>query len=229
VSHSDRNFSENSTGRFKYDRDWLCVNKSQFVPVIFEPPCSLRVFEIRDLGLYINPRVSSHWGKNILLSTLFSNSPNLLYVLPLTREITFHVHTRQRTNLQYRLFEFLRFCTSHTKTLDSELHGCDIPCIWSAFNLLRMQFDFRRYETQWVRCALNATIYLLLLQTKPASNKATLQAIRTQWYVQAIVLYVALIQHVVMHSASGCGWLKLTLKTEAIRVCKTRLHDVTSK
>jgi hypothetical protein len=26
---------------FKYDRDWLCVNKSQFVPVIFEPPCTL--------------------------------------------------------------------------------------------------------------------------------------------------------------------------------------------
>ena len=25
---------------FKYDRDYLCVNKSQFVPVIFEPPCS---------------------------------------------------------------------------------------------------------------------------------------------------------------------------------------------
>jgi hypothetical protein len=24
---------------FKYDRDYLCVNKSQFVPVIFEPPC----------------------------------------------------------------------------------------------------------------------------------------------------------------------------------------------
>ena len=27
---------------FKYDRDDLCVNKSQFVPVIFEPPCILR-------------------------------------------------------------------------------------------------------------------------------------------------------------------------------------------
>ena len=26
---------------FKYDRDYLCVNKSQFVPVIFEPPCNL--------------------------------------------------------------------------------------------------------------------------------------------------------------------------------------------
>ena len=25
---------------FKYDRDYLCVKKSQFVPVIFEPPCS---------------------------------------------------------------------------------------------------------------------------------------------------------------------------------------------
>jgi hypothetical protein len=25
---------------FKYDRDYLCVNKSHFVPVIFEPPCS---------------------------------------------------------------------------------------------------------------------------------------------------------------------------------------------
>jgi hypothetical protein len=24
---------------FKYDRDYLCVNKSQFVPVIFEPHC----------------------------------------------------------------------------------------------------------------------------------------------------------------------------------------------
>jgi hypothetical protein len=27
---------------FKYDRDYLCVNKSQFVPVIFEPPCIYR-------------------------------------------------------------------------------------------------------------------------------------------------------------------------------------------
>ena len=29
-----------NTRWFKYDRDWLCVNKSQFVPVIFEPPCT---------------------------------------------------------------------------------------------------------------------------------------------------------------------------------------------
>jgi hypothetical protein len=29
-----------STRWFKYDRDYLCVNKSQFVPVIFESPCT---------------------------------------------------------------------------------------------------------------------------------------------------------------------------------------------
>jgi hypothetical protein len=33
-----------NTRWFKYDRDDLCVNKSQFVPVIFEPPCNLEVF-----------------------------------------------------------------------------------------------------------------------------------------------------------------------------------------
>ena len=30
---------------FKYDRDWLCVNKSQFVLVIFEPPCTSHFFQ----------------------------------------------------------------------------------------------------------------------------------------------------------------------------------------
>jgi hypothetical protein len=30
-----------NTRWFKYDRDDLCVNKSQFVPVIFEPPCTM--------------------------------------------------------------------------------------------------------------------------------------------------------------------------------------------
>jgi hypothetical protein len=30
---------ERCTRWFKYDRDDLCVNKSQFVPVIFQPPC----------------------------------------------------------------------------------------------------------------------------------------------------------------------------------------------
>jgi hypothetical protein len=30
-----------STRWFKYDQSYLCVNKSQFVPVIFEPPCTM--------------------------------------------------------------------------------------------------------------------------------------------------------------------------------------------
>jgi len=29
-----------STRWFKYDRDFLCVNCKQSVPVIFEPPCT---------------------------------------------------------------------------------------------------------------------------------------------------------------------------------------------
>jgi hypothetical protein len=34
-----------NTTWFKYDRDYLCVNESQFVPVIFEPPCTLQVLK----------------------------------------------------------------------------------------------------------------------------------------------------------------------------------------
>ena len=33
-------YTLSDTRWFKYDRDDLCVNKSQFVPVIFEPPCT---------------------------------------------------------------------------------------------------------------------------------------------------------------------------------------------
>jgi hypothetical protein len=35
-----------NTRWFKYDRDDLCVNKSQFVPVIFEPPCIFTKFGV---------------------------------------------------------------------------------------------------------------------------------------------------------------------------------------
>ena len=44
-------FWRRCTRWFKYDRDWLCVNKSQFVPVIFEPPCTLFFPEIEPLFL----------------------------------------------------------------------------------------------------------------------------------------------------------------------------------
>jgi hypothetical protein len=36
-----------STRWFKYDRDDLCVNKSQFVPVIFESPCIICLSHVR--------------------------------------------------------------------------------------------------------------------------------------------------------------------------------------
>jgi hypothetical protein len=45
-------YSDSHTRWFKYDRDYLCVNKSQFVPVIFEPPCICHNSDaFRQLGL----------------------------------------------------------------------------------------------------------------------------------------------------------------------------------
>jgi hypothetical protein len=38
---------------FKYDRDYLCVNKSQFVPVIFEPPCTIVIARNFSYGMKI--------------------------------------------------------------------------------------------------------------------------------------------------------------------------------
>jgi hypothetical protein len=32
-----------NTRWFKYDREYLCVKKSQSVPVIFEPPCMYKI------------------------------------------------------------------------------------------------------------------------------------------------------------------------------------------
>jgi hypothetical protein len=51
-------FSVISTRWFKYDRDDLCVNKSQFVPVIFEPPCILTFYPI--LSLVSNSLVTGY-------------------------------------------------------------------------------------------------------------------------------------------------------------------------
>jgi hypothetical protein len=41
---------------FKYDQDDLCVNKSQFVPVIFEPPCTMIKQMITSMGTGKMPR-----------------------------------------------------------------------------------------------------------------------------------------------------------------------------
>jgi hypothetical protein len=41
---SSCNIKYKCTRWFKYDRDWLCVNKSQFVPVIFEPSCMYSIY-----------------------------------------------------------------------------------------------------------------------------------------------------------------------------------------
>jgi hypothetical protein len=47
---------DSNTRWFKYDRDDLCVNKSQFVPVIFEPPCTF--IPINSRNMYRQDRIA---------------------------------------------------------------------------------------------------------------------------------------------------------------------------
>jgi hypothetical protein len=58
-SHS----SHKNTRWFKYDRDYLCVNKSQFVPVIFEPPCNITNYKPSPCATHTpNTHPSMPWG-----------------------------------------------------------------------------------------------------------------------------------------------------------------------
>jgi hypothetical protein len=59
--------SQHNTRWFKYDRDYLCVNKSQLVPVIFEPPCTYTNVMLLFPSLLFS--VSNHGlnGANMLL------------------------------------------------------------------------------------------------------------------------------------------------------------------
>jgi hypothetical protein len=56
-----------TTRWFRYDRDYLYVNKSQFVPVIFEPPC-IWPLVCQYLVLLIKCRTQT---ENRVLKTLF--------------------------------------------------------------------------------------------------------------------------------------------------------------
>jgi hypothetical protein len=70
---------------FKYDRDYLCVNKSQFVPVIFEPPC-IKAAEARNIHLansafyaiWINQQIWYIRWEIILLGNLFCDTLTLV-------------------------------------------------------------------------------------------------------------------------------------------------------
>jgi hypothetical protein len=59
---------------FKYDRDNLCVNKSQFVPVIFEPPCTTSPLLFYFLTLFQKRNCSIKQGLRVFLSTASSSS-----------------------------------------------------------------------------------------------------------------------------------------------------------
>jgi hypothetical protein len=73
-----------NTRWFKYDRDDLCVNKSQFVPVIFEPPCILvgargiATCEIGSRKISIKRNVSVKSGLRVLLYMMTIDLQNWL-------------------------------------------------------------------------------------------------------------------------------------------------------
>jgi hypothetical protein len=87
---------------FKYDRDDLCVNKSQFVPVIFEPPCMcsavINVYEFVQV-----PHVAFRPPDGTFLSRALVSFP-LLSSLPLLFSFTFV--------LASSLFLYFRPCLS---------------------------------------------------------------------------------------------------------------------
>jgi hypothetical protein len=56
----------NSTRWFKYDRDDLCVKKSQFVSVIFEPPCVRWSTVKLSLWLITRQAVRAHGGRGVV-------------------------------------------------------------------------------------------------------------------------------------------------------------------
>jgi hypothetical protein len=81
----------NSTRWFKYDRDYLCVNKSQFVPVIFEPPCIiLDVVTLTILDDEYKLWGFSSWYRLYFFVTSFLSDPDILLNI-LFQNIVIHV------------------------------------------------------------------------------------------------------------------------------------------
>ena len=77
-----------STRWFKYDRDYLCVNKSQFVPVIFEPPCTSDSACWRVNLVCSNFRYPSLLRKHVRLHFM---TPDRRWVWPCTLRATLRV------------------------------------------------------------------------------------------------------------------------------------------
>jgi hypothetical protein len=77
---------------FTYDRDYLCVNKSQFVSVIFEPPC-----------IYIHTHTYIHAYKHTYIYTythtfIYTHTYKHIYT-----HIQTYIHTNTRTPIQCTL------------------------------------------------------------------------------------------------------------------------------
>jgi hypothetical protein len=71
---------------FKYDQDDLCVNKSQFVPVIFEPPCTLQMRRgYSSMCFLIEPW---HIKENVVMVENIPKTDSLCYYVLIMMEVT---------------------------------------------------------------------------------------------------------------------------------------------
>jgi len=77
-----------NTRWFKYDRDYLCVNKPQSVPVIFEPPCKCTQ---QQQTCHISSSMAAY--KNQRIISCHSNNADWLYPNELNQWKHTHTHT----------------------------------------------------------------------------------------------------------------------------------------
>jgi hypothetical protein len=83
---------------FKYDRDDLCVNKSQFVPVIFEPPCiSIYGNSFRNIAKALVFSLLFQFNSTAVVAMKLNVRPvnNITSIIPGT------MNSRRRTGTEY--------------------------------------------------------------------------------------------------------------------------------
>jgi hypothetical protein len=107
---------------FKYDRDYLCVNKSQFVPVIFEPPCIY-------IYIYLKAKISC------ILKTEGAKSSEI--------PLSISKSTRHSMPEDFNIYQH-RYDNVKSRTInDVSIGGCNASCNILVLNYVR-QLDTQR-------------------------------------------------------------------------------------